>query len=93
MTHQEVAERLKNIIIDVKIAESEGSEELNIAEIQLETKTVELGISSISFIKIIVMIETEFDIEFDDDDLYLGNEELATIGAFVSYIQEKMVAA
>lgn len=41
----------------------------------LDTKLCELGLNSVNFIKLIVGIESEFDIEFDDDALLLYESE------------------
>ena len=38
-------------------------------EIGLEDDLLLLGINSISFVKIVVALEDEFDMEFDDEDL------------------------
>lgn len=44
----------------------------------------EMGFSSISYIKLLVLIENEFDIEIPDD--YLQLYEFPTIGSIVDYI-------
>ncbi|NLN63926.1 MAG: acyl carrier protein [Clostridiaceae bacterium] len=46
------------------------------------------GIKSISTIKVIVAIELEFGIEFEDEDLNFGN--FRTISSFISYVEEKI---
>jgi len=43
----------------------------NDKELTDDTKVESIGVSSIDYIKILIMLETEFDIEFDDDDLVL----------------------
>ena len=47
----------------------------------------DIGINSIDFIKIIVALETEFDFEFDDDDLQ--PEKYVIVKDIVDYIIEK----
>lgn len=49
-----------------------------------------LGINSVSFIKLVVEIEQEFDIEFEDDSLDFNN--LKTIKDINDYI-EKLLSA
>ena len=46
------------------------------------------GIKSISTIKVIVAIELEFGIEFEDEDLNFGN--FRTISSFISYVEVKI---
>lgn len=43
-----------------------------------------MGINSLMFIKLIIEIENEFDMEFDDDDLDMEN--LNTFGDLIKYI-------
>lgn len=44
-----------------------------------------LGINSVDFIKILVMVENEFDIEFSDDDL--TGETFITINDFINCVE------
>lgn len=44
---------------------------VNDKDLTCDTKVESIGISSIDYVKILIMLETEFDIEFDDDDLVL----------------------
>lgn len=53
-------------------------------EITPETKFVEFGTNSISFIKIIVDVENEFDIEFDDEKL--STNDFQTVNDLCNYI-------
>lgn len=56
--------------------------------LNLETPINNLQINSLNFLKIIVDIEEEYDIEFDDEELNF--EEFNTIKAFVEHIKEKV---
>jgi acyl carrier protein len=47
----------------------------------------DFGINSISFIKIIVGIETEFGIEFADEDL--DTDRFQTVQSLVDYVKKK----
>ena len=46
-----------------------------------------IGINSISFIKIVVSIETEFGIEFEDEDL--DYNKFPNIKSLVNYVEDK----
>lgn len=59
-----------------------------VEQINLEDTLVTLGIDSISFIKIIVSVETEFGIEFNDEDLDFN--KFPDISSFVSYVRSKV---
>ncbi|MCK4258885.1 MAG: acyl carrier protein [Halanaerobiales bacterium] len=57
------------VIIEGKVREVIGDPNI---ELTLDQKIDELGLNSIDFIKFLVFIEQEFDIEFEDEDLELG---------------------
>lgn len=80
---QDVFERLKNIV--AKNTENT----VDVKKITLETNLKDMGINSISFIKIIVDIELEYGFEFNDDELNYESEKFVTFGSFVNYILEK----
>lgn len=77
---EEIEARLKKII-----SEREEFAFLH-GNLDMEADIGELGINSLMFIKIIVAIEEEFDIEFDDDELDSSN--LNTFHDFVDYVEE-----
>ena len=58
--------------------------EIHSSEISLE----ELNIDSITFIKIIVLLESEFDIEFEDEKLLFS--AFPTIQSMINYVKERM---
>lgn len=57
-----------------KISELTGENE---TDIQLSSKILDLGLNSIDFIKILVFVEDEFGIEFDDSDLLMEKYQVA----------------
>ena len=48
-----------------------------------------LGIDSVSFISLILILEEEFEIEFDDDVLVIQN--LSNVDEIVNYIEKKQL--
>jgi acyl carrier protein len=60
---------------------------LKLDNLGLETKFEDTGADSIAFIKTVVALEDEFNIEFEDD--YLYTEVLPTIRTMVGYIKSK----
>ena len=81
MTKNEVEIKVKEIMI-------EDNEVLNdIEEIDGESTFDSLGLNSIMFIKKIVAIESEFDFEFEDEELNM--EKFNTINELISYIINK----
>jgi acyl carrier protein len=62
--------------------------EIDGAEINENTEMKEFGINSISFIKLIIAVEEEFGIEFDDQDLEY--DKFATVASITAYVKEKM---
>lgn len=58
------------------------------SEIESGKSISEYITNSIDFIKIIVGVETKFDIEFEDEDLQL--ERFQTINDIIEYIQQKV---
>lgn len=80
----------KDIIVRIievlkKHIESNG----NVDEITDHSKISDLGINSISFIKFVVALESEFDIEFEDDSLDFNGFE--TIRDIANYVEKKIV--
>ena len=78
----------KNSIVEkvVEIIETHSKEEIkkdNIMELSFSDGIVD----SLEFVSIIIDIELEFDIEFDDDMLLISNYE--NVGQLVDYIHSK----
>lgn len=57
-------------------------------DINMETSFDVLNLNSITFIKIIVNLESEFDFEFDDEMLVIT--AFPTIGSMVDYVKSKI---
>lgn len=65
--------------------------ELNIdcgKKVYLDTNLYELGVDSISFISLVVALESRFNIEFDDD--LLSTSEFSTIQSIIEYVSQKL---
>ena len=54
-------------------------------EIKLDSALVNYGINSISFIKLVVLLENEFGFEIEDENL--DYKKLATLEGLISYIE------
>lgn len=80
MNQAEAVERIIGVVRGV-IGESEK-------KLTADTKIESIGVSSIDYVKTLIMIETEFDIEFDDDDLVL--DESTCISDLASKVCEKI---
>ena len=56
--------------------------------ISLETEFNSVGLDSITFIKTVVALETEFDFEFDDEKLLIT--EFPTVRSMIEYVESKV---
>ncbi|WP_242835569.1 phosphopantetheine-binding protein [Ruminiclostridium josui] len=65
MDYEVIKEKVRNVL-------QNGNYFENCGEISFDTKVGDL-FNSITFIKFLVSLEQEFDIEFDDDDLTIDN--------------------
>ncbi|MBU5265935.1 acyl carrier protein [Virgibacillus proomii] len=81
-----MSERILNKLL--KIFREELGENINVASIKGEDEINSLGINSVSFIKVLVAIESAFDFEFNDEDLI--SERFVTINDLVQYIEENI---
>lgn len=54
----------------------------------MDFEFIDIGINSITFIKIIIDIENEFNIEFSDEDL--DYNKFSNLGSLVLYVQNKV---
>lgn len=57
-------------------------------KISIETNLFQLGLNSVTFIKLIVDLEREFDIEFEET--YLDYDKFTDILSIIEYIQTKL---
>ena len=81
MNREEIMDKLVDIIC------ATYNVPLNKEEITLDTRLMEdLGMDSIKVLEMVVYLEDEFELEFNEDDLILDN--LRTIGLTVSTIEK-----
>lgn len=71
--------------ITKKVREIVDEEDL---QLNVETIIESIGLNSIGFIKLLVFLEDEYEIEFDDDDLNF--EKYSTFGNIINKINEKV---
>lgn len=79
MNQQDIL-RLKEIIA--------RSIDIDISTIENDFNLIDAGFDSISFIKMIILIENIFSIEVDDDDLSIFT--LSTLSTLIEYIEKKL---
>ena len=85
---------LEVIILDLPISQivltiiKESIENEIIDQIVLEDDLSSIGVNFITFIKIVVDLETEFDFEFDDE--MLSYKSFPTINSLVEYVDSKL---
>ncbi len=61
------------------------------AEINHATKLSDLGLNSLLFVKFVVRLEVEFDIDFDDENMDFKN--FTTLNDIVNYVEQQVEAA
>lgn len=71
-----------------KIIEENVDTEISAMIMDSNKSLEDFGINSISYIKIIVAIENQFEFEFADEDLDMKN--FKTLGNLISYISQKV---
>ncbi|OPX44998.1 acyl carrier protein [Ruminiclostridium hungatei] len=79
----ELTERIENIITSVLKMEPE-----KIKEISQDETLNRIGVDSVNFIEIVISLEDEFGIAFEDDELLLQN--LNTINKLQKIIGDKL---
>jgi acyl carrier protein len=62
----------------------------NVDEIDLDKNLQDLGINSVSFIKVVLAIEKQFDIEIDDENLIF--EVFQTLRNIINYVRSSTPA-
>ena len=85
-------DNLNCIDVEAKILEIiNGSIDIPISinNIDLNSKLYDLGVNSISFIKMVVALETEFDFEFEDEDL--NADRFSTIRSIITYVNDRII--
>jgi acyl carrier protein len=78
----EIAEKV------ILIVKEKLGDMVNGAQVELDTRLVDLGVNSLTFIKIVIAFEAKFNIEFGDEDL--SSNKFTTIKDITTYIQEKV---
>jgi len=79
----ELTQRIENIITSVLKLEPE-----KIREISQDETLNRIGVDSVNFIEIVISLEDEFGIAFEDDELLLQN--LNTINKLQKIISDKL---
>lgn len=72
----------------INIIKNKVNLRIPINEITNESPLEEIGIDSLSFLRIIIEIESEFGFEFNMEDL--NNQNFQTLGCVISYIKENI---
>ncbi len=75
-------ERIINVI--EKLVEDENIKE----RLNQEDNLAQLGMNSVSFIKLVVSLEEEFSFEFDDEDL--DYKKFTTLTSLCNYVNKKI---
>jgi amino acid adenylation domain-containing protein len=60
-----------------------------VGDITLETKLADAGLNSITFVKIVVALESEFGFEFDGEKLLI--KEFPTVKSMIEYLESKIL--
>ncbi|WP_058303559.1 phosphopantetheine-binding protein [Gorillibacterium timonense] len=82
LSRQQVEDMAGAIIIRVM------KEEMGLESIASNENFEELGISSLNFIKALVIMEAEFDLEFEDRDLNI--KHFQNLGTLADFIWQKL---
>ncbi|MCP4179825.1 MAG: acyl carrier protein [bacterium] len=82
MTKNEISSKISDLI------SKEIDKSYDLKDIDINQDFQSLGINSIHVIKIIVILEDEFDIEINDD--YLNIDNLSNIKTLVDYIYREI---
>lgn len=81
---EDVLDRIEQKIIEIM---KNNIENRNIC-INKESDLASIGIDSVSFVKIIVDIECEFDAEFDVEELFDSQSKLKTVGEWIEFTKK-----
>lgn len=78
---------LKNVeSIVLSVIKEVSNLDISAEQIKLEDQLSSFGITSLGFIKVIVGLEKEFDLEFDDNNLNI--EKFNKVGNLITYIND-----
>ncbi|BCN28794.1 hypothetical protein bsdtb5_00890 [Anaeromicropila herbilytica] len=78
-----IQSRLRNVLSE-NVPNKQGA-----LTISLDEPLTNIGLDSVSFVKLIVALELEFDVEFDDE--YLDFKKLPTLSSMLSVIEHSLV--
>ncbi len=82
MEEERMLEKIKEIVGTVL-----ELDEVQIEKINIDSDLLELGLDSLNAIEVIVNLESEFDIEVEDEDLMIDN--LSTIDLLCNLIKNR----
>ena len=82
LSRTEILDGLKKILLLIDPNKKDVLDNVN-EETRLQE---DLGLTSVSLLYLVVAIEEEFEIEFDD----LGVEDFKTVGQTINYIERKL---
>lgn len=82
MNRNEILEKLKEILIS---ADESSAETIHLVNDQTRLQA-DLGLSSVNMLYMMIAVEEEFSIRFDD----VGMNEFKTVGDVVGYIGERL---
>ena len=83
MTRQEIFNRLKGILVLTDDSSRQGTDDLE----ESASLMTDLGFSSVTMLYMVIAIEEEFGIRFDDN---IGAADFETLGDVISYIEKKL---
>ncbi|MBQ7600071.1 MAG: acyl carrier protein [Clostridia bacterium] len=83
MTRQEIFNRLKGILVLTDDSSRQGIDDLE----ESASLMTDLGFSSVTMLYMVIAIEEEFGIRFDDN---IGAADFETLGDVISYIEKKL---
>ncbi|MBU3198523.1 phosphopantetheine-binding protein [Clostridium estertheticum] len=72
----------------LKIIKNNIDLKVNYDEIEFDDDLIQMGVNSLNYIKLIVYIEKEFEIEFDDENLAIKKYD--SIKSLTDYVQENI---
>ena len=86
MDNDSIGQKLKEILISNNLINVKES------DLSFNEDLSKYGLHSIAFIRLILAIESEFDIEFDDSDLDFSNDSgIRTFASLLNYIENKLL--
>ncbi|EFM08506.1 phosphopantetheine-binding protein [Paenibacillus curdlanolyticus YK9] len=81
----EIREKVMEMLVDVLAEEGEG-----IGEIGPDDDLSEFGVNSMTFIRLVLALEMEFGVSWEDDDLQYQN--FLTLNNIIRYVEATMAS-